>query len=135
MRVEAGFASPGVELCAGVVEPAGQLDEHVQRHQEPEGVRAAGIVDDVSMATRIPPEGSAAYALSMSACFPVSSQSCRTLPKKYDVGRREVVHEEVPCHGGDALRDSLASEAGVGDRHDWWEVEHEAGEVRIGRWR
>ena len=43
---EAGFATPLAEVRAGIVERFAELDEHVQRHEQPEDILAAGIVDE-----------------------------------------------------------------------------------------
>src|SRR5215471_3929352 len=43
---EAGLAHPGGAVCARVIEPAARLDQHVQAHQQPEGVAPALVVDE-----------------------------------------------------------------------------------------
>ena len=39
---EAGLAHPAAAVGAGVVEAAGRLDQHVQAHQQAEGVLRGG---------------------------------------------------------------------------------------------
>lgn len=43
---ETGVAHPGLAVGAVVVEPTEGLDQHVQAHQQAEGVAAALVVDD-----------------------------------------------------------------------------------------
>ena len=44
---EAGLAAPAREVGAGEVERVAELDQHVQRHHQPEGVLAPRVVDQV----------------------------------------------------------------------------------------
>ena len=44
--MEAGFLHPADAVGAGVVEAAGGFDEHVEAHEEAEGVLGAVVVDD-----------------------------------------------------------------------------------------
>jgi hypothetical protein len=54
----ASFAAT-VEVGAGVVECVAELDQHVQRHQQPEGILATRAVDQVLGDDVSPPSGRA----------------------------------------------------------------------------
>src|SRR5689334_11288251 len=44
---KAGVATPPGKLCARVIEGVAELDQHIQRHHQPERILAPGIVDQV----------------------------------------------------------------------------------------
>ncbi len=130
---EAGFFHPAHAIGAGVVEAAGGFDEHVQAHQQAEGILRAVVVDDRFVDDERAAAGRARRPCATSIFFSSRSQSCRMWPimTTSALGRGRV--EKIARAKRDARRrgrwpPTYSSKMGA----DFGQIEADAGEVRIG---
>lgn len=70
---EAGIPHPAHAVCSGKVEALAGLDQHVQTHQQPEGIAPAIIVDDWVIHDQRATTGQRFVSLGDERSFPVDA--------------------------------------------------------------
>jgi len=128
---EARLLHPADAVGAGVVEATGRFDQHVEAHQQAEGVFLPGIVDDRVVNDHRAACGQGGIGLAQQHPLRLEIPVVENVAEQQDVGAWQVVLEEVAAVEGDAIRQPEAGDVVLEHRPGLRQVETGAAQVRV----
>ena len=128
---EAGLGHPSHAVRGGVVEAAVRLDQHVEAHQEPEGVPGSVVVDDRLVDDQRAARRKRLVGLRDERPLLVQVPVVEHVAHRDHVGGRQVVGEEVRRAEAQAAPQAVLLDVLLEDRRHLGQVEAATGDVGV----
>jgi hypothetical protein len=130
---EAGVAHPRAAVRPSVVETCWHLDEHVQTHQEAEGVLAALVVDQSFVDYQRPTFWQRFVGLLEEQPLLFETEIVQDVAHHEDVRRGQWVLEEVARIEAQPVAKTVRVDVFLEDRTDGWQIKPSARKMVVGQ--
>src|SRR6267378_2484711 len=128
---ESGLLHPADAVRAGVIEAARSLDQHVQAHQEAEGVFLAVVVDDRVVSYERATRRQGGVGLGEEGFFLFPIPVVRDVPHHQHVGSGERIAEEVARDETETIGETVRADVFLEDRLYGRQIVPTSGEVPV----